>query len=565
MTWKNAIFFSGLWVYMIIVVFAHNFFMGLEDLFPRIPEWAYPLFVFIIPLAVPITITYKNRQREKRGHKDFGFMDAIGKRKVEPHETKEYQKATYPPIDRRFLSGIPKDLVLGIKGLRYIYCPLSHDGMNAFLVGNIGSGKSSFLKTWMLTCLYRNRISIETGRLSGIPYNFFCIDIKGELYEAVLKIDGHYRAEEDQPIQVVQPSNRDSWGYDVFYRVHRSNVTETEQIKVVNDIAEALVEESGDNPYFSSNARKILRGVLFWGICKRMEFVDIIQQLLRNNFDELVTSIVEEAESERWTFVFDNLKTFVGKKDNESIQDILTTMYDKLACFSSYPDIVYALKDNPYRTSPAALDDGITCLDLAVEQSMLETYAPLFRLVSIQVLKHCENYQESDKRNTQLIIDEASRIGYINGLDGMMATLRSKHVGIVLAFQSIHQFLDIYREHRAQTILSLCELKIFLSGDGDEETTKYVAGMAGKYVTEKRSYQKDTMLGQKELKYNEDLRDIIDTQSMMELKERGEAIAFIFGHYFRFKKVVYYKDRILGPIYKEIDVYNKAHIDRGIE
>ncbi|MCR5767941.1 MAG: type IV secretory system conjugative DNA transfer family protein [Lachnospiraceae bacterium] len=554
---SNFFWFTGLWLYLLIAGMAYMFLTGVSDLI-RAPDWAYPAFVIFIPMIIPAVVTVTNIQRQKRGHTDFGFLDAIGKRRVEPHETPEYHKAAYPVPDHKFLMKSPTDLVLGLWRGHYIGCRITRDGMNAFLIGNIGSGKSSFLKAIILACLYRDRIAEITGKPPGLPFNFFVIDIKPEIFPAVMKIYGHYRAEDpDNLIQVVQPSNRESWGWDVLYLVHRPGVTETDKIKAAADIAEALIEESGDNPYFSTNARKILSGVLLHYIEKNWDFIPIMKKLMRSNLDQLLKEICDEAEEAGEGVVLDKLKGFVGKKDNESLQDVEATMKERLDCLS-YPDIVYMLHTNPNRTSPAALDDGVTNLDLAIEQDKLEVYNPLFRLLTMQVLKHCESYKESDERNTLLIIDEAARCGQIAGLDGAMATLRSRHVGILLCFQNLHQFLDIYKEHRAKTLLSLSEVKVALSGDGDSETTDYFSGMAGQYMTEKHSYAKGS-LGERDVKYSDDMRDIIDTQTMMDLKEKNEAIAILQGHYYRFKKVKYYEDRILGPIYREIAIYNKQH------
>ncbi len=554
---SNFLWYTGLWLYLLVVWMAYQFLTGIAD-YIHFPDWVYPVFIVIVPLIIPAVVTFTNVQRQKRGHTDFGFLDAIGKRRVEVHETPEYQKAAYPVLDRKFLTRNPTDLVLGRWRGYYISVRLTRDGMNSILIGNIGSGKSSFLKAIILACLYRRQIAEITGKPPGLPFNFFVIDIKPELFPAVMKIKGHYRADDpNNPILVIQPRNRESWGWDVLYLVHRPGVTETDKIKAAADIAEALIEESGDNPYFSTNARKILSGVLLHYIDKGWDFIPIIQKLMRTNLDELLKEICAEAEEAGEGVVLDKLKGFVGKKDNESLQDVEATMKERLDCFS-YPDLVYMLHNNPNRTSPAALDDGVTNLDLAIEQDKLEVYKPLFRLLTMQVLKHCESYKESDERNTLLIIDEAARCGQIAGLDGAMATLRSRHVGILLCFQNLHQFLDIYKEHRAKTILSLAEVKVALSGDGDSETTEYFSGMAGKYRTEKHSYQKGT-LGEKDVKYSDDMQDIIDTQSMMDLKEKGEAIAILQGHYYRFKKIVYFKDKILGPIYKEIEDFNKQH------
>ena len=62
--------------------------------------------------------------------------------------------------------------------------------------------------------------------------------------------------------------------------------------------------------------------------------------------DELITKIVKEAEEEGEGIILDKLKSFVGKKDNESIQDVEATLKEYLDVFS-YPDVIYALETNP--------------------------------------------------------------------------------------------------------------------------------------------------------------------------------------------------------------------------
>ena len=147
----------------------------------------------------------------------------------------------------------------------------------------------------------------------------------------------------------------------------------------------------------------------------------------------------------------------------------------------SYPEMQFVLHGNPNKTSPAVLKDGKN-LDLAIHESMLVTYQPFFRLVTMQTLRFCESdFHEDDDRYTMLIFDEAARIGRINGLDAAMSTLRSKHTALICLFQSISQFKDIYPQEKAMTLLNLCELKLFLSGSGDKDTTDYVSGMTGDY------------------------------------------------------------------------------------
>ena len=133
-----------------------------------------------------------------------------------------------------------------------------------------------------------------------------------------------------------------------------------------------------------------------------------------------------------------------------------------------------------------------------------------------------------------------------------MSTLRSKHTALICLFQSISQFKDIYPEQKAQTLLNLCELKIFLSGSGDKDTTDFVSAMVGEYDITKMSYQRKGVFGGKShASYSTERRPIVESRDMMELREKGEAIAFIYGHYVRCKKLKYFEDAYITPILKK--------------
>ena len=171
----------------------------------------------------------------------------------------------------------------------------------------------------------------------------------------------------------------------------------------------------------------------------------------------------------------------------------------------------------------------------------------------MQILRHCESeFKEEDDRYSMLIFDEAARIGQINGMDAAMSTLRSKHTALICLFQSISQFKDIYPREKAQTLLNLCELKLFLSGSGDKDTTDYVSGMVGEYTTDRMSYKRKGVFGGKsDGNYSPERRHIIEAKDMMELREKGEMIAFVYGRYIRCKKLRYFEDPYLAPLLKK--------------
>ena len=549
---KNFIWFTGLWFYPPLALIFHYIIYESEINIPLHPILKIA-FAYVLPLIVPIIITVTNVERQQRGQTDFSFAATYGLAAKDERHSKAYLDAAYPDIPAQYASKIPTGLVLGKHKGKYAYCPVDKDGINGFVVGTPGSGKSVLLLGWLYSMMFRNEIAKKGHSKPGKPYNYFLVDIKGELFERLLGIKAQdYNAEEHKDFQVIAPAVKSSYGYDVFYKIHRENVTETEIIKTVTDIADALVVATGDNPYFSDNAKKILSGVLYYFAKLGYDFLPIIQTLMRTNLDELLTAIVADAEKQNMGVVIDKLGSFRDKAgENESVADIETTLKTYLEVFS-YPELQWVLHDNPNKTSPAVLNDGKTNLDLAIHESMLVTYQPFFRLVTMQMLRHCESeFSEYDNRYTMLIFDEAARIGKINGLDAAMSTLRSKHTALICLLQSISQFKDIYPKEKAQTLLNLCELKLFLSGSGDKDSTEYVSEMVGHFETTKMSYKRKGAFGGKsDGNYSSERRPIVEARDMMELRERGEAIAFIYGHYLKVKKLRYFEDPFISPILK---------------
>ena len=534
MNLKNFLWFTGIWTYPPLAALFYFIIQSLAEDFPISPIVGL-LIAFGVPLLFPAIITWTNIERKQRGQTDFSFGATYGLSTKDEKHSKAYMEAAYPDMPAQYASKIPTGLVLGKHKGKYAYCPIDKDGINAFCVGTPGSGKSILILAWIFSAMFREEIAKKGHAKPGRTYNYFLVDIKGELFERILGMKAQdYKAEEHKDFQVIAPAVPTSYGYDVFYKIHRENVTETEIIKAVTDIADALVVSTGENSaYFTDNARKILSGVLYYFAKLGYDFLPIIQTLMRTNLDELLTAIVADAENKNMGVVLDKIASFKGKAaDNESVADIETTLKTYLEAFS-YPELQWVLHDNPNKTSPAVLNDGKTNLDLAIHESMLVTYQPFFRLVTMQMLRHCESeFKEEDDRYTMLIVDEAARVGCIDGIDSAMSTLRSKHTALVCLFQSISQFKDIYPKEKAQTLLNLCELKLFLSGSGDKDSTDYVSGMVGQYDVTKMAYKRKGVFGGKsDGNYSSERRAVVEARDMMELRERGEAIAFVYGHY----------------------------------
>jgi type IV secretory pathway TraG/TraD family ATPase VirD4 len=551
MSW---LWFTGIWTYPLLAGFMYLAIPSIASDF-GIPQIVQILLIYGFPLVMPITITWTNIERKQRGQTDFSFKAVYGGFTNKSEKlSKEYIARAYPDVNPKFCKKIPQGIAIGRHKGKYICCPLDKDATMCSIYGSPGSGKTTTMLSFLMGGLWQSELATKAKVDPARPYNFFLVDLKCELWKKLLFIEkeSDYRAAEHPEFQVFQPSNRQSFGWDVFYRLKEENVTESEKIKLVSDLSDILIETKEEGDYFSANAKRLLQGIMLFYVYQNWEFIDIIQKITRSDLFELLSEIVPVAEQLELGVVLDKLKSFVGKEDNESIADIQSTMCQNLSIFS-YPDIIYALRDNPYRTSPAVLTDGKTHLDFAIEDALLSPYRILFRMVVMQILQHAEAvFTETEDRRTLLILDEFARCGFIPDIQNSMALLRSKKTSIILITQNQAQLKNIYKEDLSQAMLDLCELKVFLSGTSDKDTSDLVSRLAGEYDITKLSYgRKGIMRSKSDEHYSSERRAIVEPSDLQTLRERNEAIIFLFGNYARVAKLQYFNDKLLTPLWKE--------------
>jgi len=77
-----------------------------------------------------------------------------------------------------------------------------------------------------------------------------------------------------------------------------------------------------------------------------------------------------------------------------------------------------------------------------------------------------------------LLLDEFPRLGKIEGMTEVMATLRSKNVNICLIMQSLAQLDKIYGTLYRRIIMDNCQYQAVLRAN-DSETQKYLADLIG--------------------------------------------------------------------------------------
>lgn len=115
-----------------------------------------------------------------------------------------------------------------------------------------------------------------------------------------------------------------------------------------------------------------------------------------------------------------------------------------------------------------------------------------FCMFFIKIVAYADS---TDERKTKvpvhLVMDEFPSIGTILDLSRKFATLRSRQILITIIFQNIGQVMDKYEKHEWQTILSNCDIGVYLGGNDSEETAKFFLNRIGELTAVSKGIRKE--------------------------------------------------------------------------
>lgn len=87
------------------------------------------------------------------------------------------------------------------------------------------------------------------------------------------------------------------------------------------------------------------------------------------------------------------------------------------------------------------------------------------------------------------ILDEFPNIATISDFTKKIATVRSRNMSITIAFQDLGQLMKTYKDYQYASILTNCQIKIFLGGDEILETLPYIRSLMGDATTDTEQFR----------------------------------------------------------------------------
>lgn len=521
----NAISFTGLWMVPIIYVFLIREFPAMNSRNR-----------FFICLAVMAWITFNNFWTITCEGKRFdeisigsGMIPDTGLKKESPQK----RIAMYPKVPPRYLSRKPEGVILGIYKNRYVRIT-AEEIYHYCILGGSGAGKSS---TVLMDTLLANFFKENPDCL------VFAIDIKGELHKTSTKTFS-------ENILTVDPSDRTSVGWDAYYRL-RENPSDDLLIEAIEEVAQALIVSTNPKDrFFVENARVMFTGLLIYYYKQGESFIDSVNRILEADIAKLIADIIKD--SEPFDLWYQYLAKFSGK-DAESVEDCMVEMTTSLSVFAK-SDIKFCFRDNAVKASPYSFRENRSVF-LAVPEHLLESYQAVLRLCTCQVLQEMQRRAEREENPILLIIDEFARLGRIEGIFNALATLRSKKVMVLLAFQSLAQCEAIYSKEEARVLIDNCRVKCILEVS-DPQTAKMVQDWCGKYQNKKETLNSGRS---RHKSYSYEDKPIVEPEDLITLARKQELILVISGTgYLRIRKAFYFKDRILSEMAEKVRTYNQS-------
>ncbi|WP_320983303.1 type IV secretory system conjugative DNA transfer family protein [Enterocloster bolteae] len=456
-------------------------------------------------------------------------------------ESTQKKIATYPKVPKKYLNKEPEGVILGTYKNQYVRIP-TQEIYHYCVIGGSRSGKTS---TVLLDTLLANFATKKNDFLT------YAIDIKGELH-----IKSSYSHSPD--IMVVNPTDQTTAGWDVYYRL-RDNPSDDLIIEVMQEVASALIiSTSKSDSFFVNNAQDMFVGMLLYFYQQGENFIDSVNKILESEIKSLIGEIIKSSEPSDLHYKY--LAKFDGK-DAESVEDCMVELTTNLSVFGSKSDIKYCFRDNPIKASPFTFKENKSVF-LAIPEHMLESYKAILRLCTVQTLKEMERRPDASGKEVKnkpmiILIDEFARLGRMEGIFNALATLASKKISVILAFQSLAQCEVIYSKEEARVLMDNCRVKVICEVS-DPQSAKAVQDWCGKYREKKETLS----AGKNRHKtYTYEDKDIVQPNDLITLVNQEEVILIISGvGYLRPKKCYYFKDSQISKLAQKVRNHNTTDI-----
>ena len=300
-----------------------------------------------------------------------------------------------------------------------------------FLAGTTGSGKTLNLTMMMAAVLP------SIWKQKGCDRRAVIFDVKQDMISTLLALDAP-----NSHLTIFNPFDDRCSAWDV--------ASDIDGPDTALQLATILIPDNPreSNRYFSDAARDVVCGVMQVFI-ERGALWQFADPILATRTPERIRSVLSLTQRGR------DLIALHLDTPTTSL-NILSTIRTKLAPFEVVAALWKQAAEEGRILSLKTFLKEPKVLVLGNNQSALAPIQAINRVIFRRLTELLLDQNESAERRTWFFLDEARKIGKLDGLDDLMTNGRSKGACVVLGFQDIAGMREVYGQHVAEEILGMC-------------------------------------------------------------------------------------------------------------
>lgn len=292
---------------------------------------------------------------------------------------------------------------------------------NFLIFGMQGSGKSTIIKYWLIQVMTRNVVAL-------------IYDEKGEYTELFCT----------EQVLLFSPGDTRSVSWDLSADII--------DISSARTLADALIQQTSDEPFWSDSARLIVTGAL---VClvksgNRWGWIDLHSMLFRN-----MSYLQRQLQLH-----FPEAAIFADPKDRTSAS-VLGVISSQLGWLQ------YVASADSACTKPFSIREWLAAenpkkLIIQTDPLYRNMSQAIFGAVFSMMTSHVLSLPDSSTRQIWLVLDELAAIPKNDTLEQWLSRGRSKGARTIAGVQSLSQLQSTYGEKNAETLMGLFATMVVL-------------------------------------------------------------------------------------------------------
>ncbi len=265
----------------------------------------------------------------------------------------------------------------------------------------------------------------------------------------------------------------------------------------LREIARLLIPDGqDDDPFWELSARSVLISIMAF-VMETAEKRDRNMDSVIRAFEVLSDEFYKSVSKKDWEGI--SFFEVLGKENPESYAYRTYKRYKNILCcertWSSISQFVansleifsfdeispFTEYCSSFKIADIGREKTVVFVNVSDSKRSMDAIVNVFYTQLFQGLMYEADMREDGRLEVpvRIILDDFANSVYIPDFDKIISTIRSRRISVSVILQDLSQLEGMYKKAYAKTIISNCDHKIFIGGQDDEETAKYVADIAG--------------------------------------------------------------------------------------